>query len=69
MSIQSEKRSTRTLSLSHGLVFEDLYDRAGMVRLDELFLSHLREAASALCDRLLAARKNPRRLRRSKARN
>ncbi|MGD1073369.1 MAG: FAD-dependent oxidoreductase [Bryobacteraceae bacterium] len=47
------------LSLSFGFSFEDLYERDALVRLDEIFLSHLGEAAPALEERLLAARQDP----------
>ncbi len=48
-----------TLSLPFGLAFEDLYQRAGLVRLDEEFLRDLQNAAPQLHQRLLAARENP----------
>ena len=35
------KQGTRTLSLSFGLTFEDLYDREGLVRLDAHFRAHI----------------------------
>jgi NADPH-dependent glutamate synthase beta subunit-like oxidoreductase/NAD(P)H-flavin reductase len=50
---------TKQLSLSFGFTFEDLYDRDALVRVDAVFLAHLREAAPELHDRLLAARANP----------
>ena len=53
------KQGTRTLSLSFGLAFEDLYDREGLVRLDGHFRTHLREAAPELDDQLTAARQDP----------
>ncbi|MDQ1469957.1 MAG: hypothetical protein QOJ99_1437 [Bryobacterales bacterium] len=59
MNNQSEPRNSRTLSLSFGASFEDLYDREGLVRLDSQFRAHLREAAPALDDRLAAARQDP----------
>ncbi len=54
-----EKRDGTGLSLPFGLVFEDLYRREGLVKLDSLFLEQLRESAPALHTRLLAARENP----------
>jgi NADPH-dependent glutamate synthase beta subunit-like oxidoreductase/NAD(P)H-flavin reductase len=48
-----------TLKLPFGLTFEDLYDRAGLVRIDGQFLEHLRASAPELHTRLLAARENP----------
>jgi len=49
----------RTLSLSFGLSFEDLYEREGLVRLDSHFRTYLRESAPALDERLSAARHDP----------
>src|SRR6201996_9597667 len=49
-------RDYRTLTLSFGLVFDDLSSHAGLVRLDSIFLDQLAEANPALHDRLLAAR-------------
>jgi NADPH-dependent glutamate synthase beta subunit-like oxidoreductase/NAD(P)H-flavin reductase len=42
-----------------GLSFADLYEREGLVRLDQAFLDRLRGSDEALSDRLLAARENP----------
>jgi NADPH-dependent glutamate synthase beta subunit-like oxidoreductase/NAD(P)H-flavin reductase len=47
------------LTLAHGLSFEALYARAGLVRLDALFLDHLRETDAALAERLAQAREDP----------
>src|SRR5262245_65952756 len=47
------------LRLAHGLRFEDLYDPAGLARIDGLFASHLRAADEGLAGRLLAARAEP----------
>jgi NADPH-dependent glutamate synthase beta subunit-like oxidoreductase/NAD(P)H-flavin reductase len=47
------------LKLAHGLAFEDLYRREGLVRLDARFVDFLGTAEGALKDRLLAARENP----------
>jgi NADPH-dependent glutamate synthase beta subunit-like oxidoreductase/NAD(P)H-flavin reductase len=47
------------LELSFGLLFEDLYARAGVLKLDCAFLKQLEEAAPALHTRLLEARGNP----------
>src|SRR5262245_38058023 len=44
------------LHLAHGLTFPDLFDRAGLMRMDGLFLEHLHAADTALADTLLAAR-------------
>jgi NADPH-dependent glutamate synthase beta subunit-like oxidoreductase/NAD(P)H-flavin reductase len=47
------------LILSHGLSFADLYDRGGLVRLDQAFVAHLVESDVALRARLMAARSDP----------
>src|SRR5215831_7910869 len=47
------------LALKHGLSFADLYDRAGLARLDRAFVAHLTESDTALHDRLMAARSDP----------
>ncbi len=59
MTIQTEQRNHRTLALSFGFSFEDLYAREGLVRLDAVFLDHLHEASPEVHSRLLAARGNP----------
>ena len=48
-----------TLQLGLDLAFEDLYTRDGVVRLDQHFLRHLREADAALAAHLDAARAAP----------
>jgi len=45
------------LALAHGLAFKDLYDPAGLARIDALFLAHLGEGE--LKHRLVAARAHP----------
>jgi hypothetical protein len=47
------------LTLGFGLAFTDLYDHAGLERLDRRFTGWLREADSVLAERLLAARVPP----------
>ncbi|MEZ5833737.1 MAG: pyridine nucleotide-disulfide oxidoreductase, partial [Dongiaceae bacterium] len=47
------------LRLAHGLRFEDLYAPAGLARVDELFVSHLRTADEGLAGRLMAGRAEP----------
>ncbi|MBK8540185.1 MAG: FAD-dependent oxidoreductase [Ardenticatenia bacterium] len=47
------------LRLAHGLSFADLYQRAGLARLDEAFLSWLRERDGELHARLLSGRADP----------
>ncbi len=51
--------SPPSLSLAFGLAFEDLYDPAGLERLDGEFVSALAEADAGLAARLAAARANP----------
>jgi NADPH-dependent glutamate synthase beta subunit-like oxidoreductase/NAD(P)H-flavin reductase len=47
------------LSLAHGLSFDDLYQREGLIRLDRVFVDALKEKELALFNRLMAARANP----------
>jgi NADPH-dependent glutamate synthase beta subunit-like oxidoreductase/NAD(P)H-flavin reductase len=47
------------LVLPHGLRFEDLYDEAGLLRLDQLFLASLAEHAPELAEQLNAGRAAP----------
>ena len=47
------------LSLAHGLVFDDLYDRDGLIRLDRAFVEGLKETDTALSNRLMAGRADP----------
>jgi NADPH-dependent glutamate synthase beta subunit-like oxidoreductase/NAD(P)H-flavin reductase len=47
------------LALGFGLTFEDLYQRDGLVRLDQAFTDRMREADPALFNRLMAARAAP----------
>src|SRR5690606_35865945 len=47
------------LALRHGLAFEDLYSREGLVRLDAAFIGHLRETEPDLHNRLVSARASP----------
>ncbi len=44
------------LVLAHGLDFADLYDAAGLARLDAIFLDRLRRSDAALAERLREAR-------------
>ena len=48
-----------TPRLAHGLAFEDLYRRDGLVRTDALFVEHLKGVDAGLHARLLAARTDP----------
>src|SRR5712675_84176 len=47
------------LVLKHELSFADLYDRAGLVRLDRAFVAHLAESDVGSHDRLMMARRDP----------
>ncbi len=47
------------LQLAFGLAFPDLYDRAGLARLDAAFMAHLEAADASLGARLGAARQAP----------
>ncbi|SFU40289.1 NADPH-dependent glutamate synthase beta chain [Nitrosomonas eutropha] len=47
------------LVLEFGMSFPELYERAGLVKLDQIFLSFLGEGDPGLCDRLIQARKHP----------
>lgn len=48
-----------TLTLGHGMTFSELYDRDGLVKLDQIFLDVLREGDAALRARLDQARQHP----------
>src|SRR5579862_3050367 len=50
---------TARLALGFGLGFTDLYDRAGLARLDAQFLAWLGERDGDLAQRLQSARANP----------
>src|SRR5579859_5859087 len=50
---------TRKCELGFSLDFADLYSRAGLEKLDDAFLTHLREIDGDLANRLLAARCAP----------
>ena len=47
------------MQLAFGLRFNDLYERAGLLRIDAAFLTFLAEADGALRDKIIAARKTP----------
>ena len=51
--------SATRLSLGFGFRFEDLYDRDGLMRLDQRFLDFLEAANAGLAQRLIAAREKP----------
>mgnify|MGYP000010512068 CR=1 FL=1 len=44
------------LRLSYGINFEDLYDHAGLARIDVAFFSHLAACDPGLAEKLRAAR-------------
>ena len=48
-----------SLSLGFGLSFQDLYERDGLVRLDQAFITELQESDVALHNRLMTARLDP----------
>jgi NADPH-dependent glutamate synthase beta subunit-like oxidoreductase/NAD(P)H-flavin reductase len=50
---------TSVLTLNWGFSFRDLYERAGLARLDGRFLEYLAEADAPMHARLTAARENP----------
>jgi NADPH-dependent glutamate synthase beta subunit-like oxidoreductase/NAD(P)H-flavin reductase len=50
------------MQLGFGIRFGDLYEREGLMRLDQAFLRFLRESDSPLHERLLAARHSPEKL-------
>jgi len=47
------------MPLAFGLAFNDLYEKAGLAKVDAAFLAHLGEADADLCSRLAAARAAP----------
>src|SRR5438477_12873171 len=47
------------LVLLAGLAFADLYSAEGALRIDGLFVAHLREADAGVATRLVSARANP----------
>jgi NADPH-dependent glutamate synthase beta subunit-like oxidoreductase/NAD(P)H-flavin reductase len=49
----------KTLTLSFGLAFDDLYSHVGLAKIDAIFLKQLREASPSLHERLVEARRNP----------
>src|SRR5258708_4890410 len=47
------------LVLKHGLCFADLYDREGLVRVDQAFVAHLAQTDVGVHDRRMTARRDP----------
>jgi NADPH-dependent glutamate synthase beta subunit-like oxidoreductase/NAD(P)H-flavin reductase len=45
--------------LAFGIAFEDLYDREGLLKLDQCFLAELTQGGAALRERLVRAREDP----------
>jgi len=52
-------QTSAQMQLAHGLRFADLYSRDGLLRVDELFVAHLRDADADLAAQLIAARGGP----------
>ncbi|MBL8686029.1 MAG: FAD-dependent oxidoreductase [Alphaproteobacteria bacterium] len=50
---------SKKLQIPAGFVFEDLYQRDGLIRIDQLFLEQVHKANPSLWQRFLAARTNP----------
>src|SRR5712671_2609264 len=47
------------MQLGFGIAFPDLYERAGLIRLDRAFVAFLAQSDRALADRLVSSRTNP----------
>jgi len=56
---QIEPAVNNNIELPFGLAFSDLYQRAGLLKIDALFLNQLQERAPELHARLQEARENP----------
>jgi NADPH-dependent glutamate synthase beta subunit-like oxidoreductase/NAD(P)H-flavin reductase len=56
---ENKTREGSALRLPFGLTFSDLYQRDGLLKLDELFLRELDQSAPQLHSRLIAARSDP----------
>ncbi len=59
MAAERQENGGADTPLGFGVVFHDLYDDAGLARIDGLFLDHLAEGDAALAERLGAARAAP----------
>lgn len=55
----SPTAAVTALALEFGISFPELYERAGLVKLDQIFLNFLEEGNSTLHDHLIRARQNP----------
>src|SRR5438477_11632361 len=51
--------NSNLMQLGFGISFPDLYERAGLIRLDRAFVAYLSEADRSLADKLVAARAQP----------
>lgn len=60
--IDSPTIAAAELTLEFGMSFPELYERAGLVKLDQLFLSFLKEGDASLHDQLIHGRQNPEQL-------
>ena len=59
-SFTSDKKIVKkTLTLSFGLAFDDIYAHEGLAKIDSIFLKHLEETSPSLHERLVDARRNP----------
>ncbi len=54
-----QSRSAPALALAHGLAFSDLYDPAGLARVDQAFVGALRAVDEGLAGRLVGGRADP----------
>ena len=59
ISKDAECEPSEALRLSYGINFEDLYEHAGLVRIDAVFLNHLAACDIGLAEKLEAARAAP----------
>src|SRR5258708_25207058 len=59
MPVSTQSVSPLGLELRFGIDFADLYDRKGLLRIDDKFIEHLQSADIILASRLLAVRANP----------
>src|SRR5229473_2276400 len=51
--------NSNLMQLGFGIAFPDLYERAGLIRLDRAFVAFLAQTDRALADKLTAARATP----------
>ena len=55
----SPTAAVTALALEFGISFPELYERAGLIKLDQIFLNFLKEGNPTLHDHLIQARQNP----------